>query len=280
MPQIIRRNATAHGAPIVPAGKGIAELCFFQLLRLEPGVSAEVEVPGYETVFVVLSGKADIRVGSQDFPSVGVRKDIWAGRADSVYAGTGSAVRVRADASGAEVAVAGGRTSGKFAPFRIAPDDIDVVEVGSLSTHSNRRIFHILGQKAAGRAGNLLVSELYAAPGCWSGYPPHKHDTERPPFETDFQEIYHYRFRPEAGFGTQICYQEDGTSVAAMTRHGDTFIVDRGYHPTGTSPGHEGYIFTILVGRHQRSLIQFFDPNHEHLMKSIPGIQAMRDKFK
>ena len=65
-----------------------------------------------------------------------------------------------------------------------------------------------------------------------------------------------------------------------MTRHGDTFIVDDGYHPTATSPGHRGYILTILVGKHQRSLIQYFDPQHDHLMSAIPGIGAMRDKFK
>jgi 5-deoxy-glucuronate isomerase len=155
-----------------------------------------------------------------------------------------------------------------------------MVEVGSLETHSRRRIFHVLGQNGNGRAGNLLVSELYADPGCWSGYPPHKHDTERPPEETDFQEIYHYRFRPETGFGGQYLYLPNGEPSVVMTRHGDTFLVDRGYHPTVTSPGHEEYIFTILVGREQRSLIQSFDPVHQHLMSGIPGIQAMRDKFK
>ena len=160
-----------------------------------------------------------------------------------------------------------------------------MVEVGSRDTHSRRRIFHILGQNAAGRAGNLLVSELYGDDGCWSGYPPHKHDTENPPEETDFEEIYHYRYRPENGFGAQFCY-EDQTGAGAtapqvvMTRHGDTFLIDRGYHPTVRAPGHEGYIFTILVGRRQRSLVQSFELQHRHLMAKIPGIQAMRDKFK
>jgi 5-deoxy-glucuronate isomerase len=64
-----------------------------------------------------------------------------------------------------------------------------------------------------------------------------------------------------------------------MTRHGDTFLVDRGYHPTVTSPGHDGYVFTVLVGRKQRSMVQYFEPQHRHLMEKIPGIQAMRDKF-
>ena len=65
-----------------------------------------------------------------------------------------------------------------------------------------------------------------------------------------------------------------------MTKEGDTFIVEDGYHPTAASPGHRGYILTILVGKHQRSLIQYFDPQHEHLMSNIPGISEMRNKFK
>ena len=102
-------------------------------------------------------------------------------------------VVVAARGGPAEVAVAGGRCAGSFAPFRIEPEAVEMVVVGSAETHSRRRIFHILGQNAAGRAGNLLVSELRADAGCWSGYPPHKHDQERPPTETEFQEIYHYR---------------------------------------------------------------------------------------
>jgi 5-deoxy-glucuronate isomerase len=195
-------------------------------------------------------------------------------------------VTVRALRDGTEIAVAGGICAASFAPFRITPEEVEMVEVGSAATHSRRRIFHILGQNATGRAGNLLVSELFADAGCWSGYPPHKHDTEQPPEETAFEEIYHYRFRPETGFGAQFCYEEQAgvpdaaTPQVVMTRHGDTFLVDRGYHPTVASPGHEGYIFTILVGAHQRSLVQSFEPQHRHLMAKIPGIDAMRDKFK
>ena len=65
-----------------------------------------------------------------------------------------------------------------------------------------------------------------------------------------------------------------------MTRTGDTFLLDRGYHPTVTSPGHDGYIFTIIVGRHRRSLIQHFSDEHNYLIDQIPGLQDMVDKFK
>ncbi len=279
MPHLLHARDNRN-LPLVEPGEGVLALCYFNLLHLAAGQSHTIEAGGCETVCVVLSGRADIAAGTQEFKGVGRRATIWDGPADSVYCGTGSRVTVRAQRDGTEVAIAGGLCAQPLAPFRISPEDVAMVEVGSRETHSRRRIFHILGQNANGRAGNLLVSELYGDEGCWSGYPPHKHDTERLPDESYFEEIYHYRYRPESGFGAQFCYPEKGEPTVAMTRHGDTFLIDRGYHPTVRAPGHDGYIFTILVGRHQRSMVQFFEPAHQHLMAKIPGIQAMRDKFK
>ena len=269
--------------PLVRPRAGLMDLSYFHLLRLRAGESSTLAEPGCELLCVVLSGQAEIAAGGTSFERVGRRAGIWDGPADSVYCGTSARVTVRGLRDGTEVAVAGGVCAQPFAPFRIRPEEVEMVEVGSPGTHSRRRIFHILGQNAAGRAGNLLVSELYGDGGCWSGYPPHKHDTENPPEETAFEEIYHYRYRPENGFGAQFRYLPDGGGAepeVVMTRHGDTYLVDRGYHPTVRAPGHEGYIFTILAGRHQRSLVQSFEPTHRPLMDVIPGIQAMRDKFK
>lgn len=266
--------------PLITAEHPLLRLTYFNLLRLDAEQSVDVDVPGFELLFVVLRGRCAVTVDGERFDAVGQRENIWSGQADSVYAGTGGPIHVRALAPETEVAVAGGLCNEAHAPFRVRPEDVELVDVGSRDTASRRRIYHILGSKDNGRAGNLLVSELYADPGCWSGYPPHKHDTEAPPEETAFEEVYHYRFAPETGFGGQYLYEEGEEPRVMMTRHGDTVIVDRGYHPTVTSPGHEEYIFTILVGHHQRSLIQRFEAQHTHLMDVIPGIGAMRAKFK
>ncbi|HVS51784.1 MAG TPA: 5-deoxy-glucuronate isomerase [Opitutaceae bacterium] len=280
MPKLIRARDTRN-LPIVEPGRGDSTLTYFNLLRLAMGETVTLDVPRCELLCVVLSGRADIAACTQEFKNVGRRADVWDGPADAIYCGTCPRVTVRALRDGTEVAVAGGVCEQPFAPFRIAPEDVEVVEVGSRETHSRRRIFHVLGQNAAGRAGHLLVSELLGDDGCWSGYPPHKHDTERPPDETDFEEVYHYRFRPESGFGAQFCYDGDGGEPqAALVRQGDTFLVDRGYHPTVRAPGYEGYVLTILVGRNQRSLRQYFEPAHIALAEKIPGIDAMREKFK
>ncbi|MBY5584311.1 5-deoxy-glucuronate isomerase [Rhizobium leguminosarum] len=277
MPEFIPRS---EQRPIVDTSSTTLDLIYFDLVTLASNEQDIRRLPAHESLYVVLSGQVDIEVDDIMFEAVGRRADIWGGDADSVYAPVGANIRISARGAAAEVAIAGGLCDTRYAPFRVTPDEVDAVNVGSSDTHSQRRIAHLLGQRQNGRCGNLLVSELYAGEGCWSGYPPHKHDTEDGDVETRHEELYHYRFQPETGFGSQITYDEDGPVKILMTRNGDTVLVDRGYHPTVTSPGHRGYIFTILVGKHRRGLIQRFDPAHQHLAKTIPGIDAMRDKFK
>jgi 5-deoxy-glucuronate isomerase len=266
--------------PIVGLNDSILPNTYFNLIKLPANDDINITMDGYETLFVALKGSCDITVDSEFFQEVGRRKDIWSGNADSVYAGTSGLVKIKALRDDAEIAVAGCICNKSYGPFRITPEEVDMVDVGSNETKSRRRIFHILGQNARGRTGNLLVSELHADQGCWSGYPPHKHDTENPPEETEFEELYHYRFYPETGFGAQFCYLENGEPKCYMTQNGDTFAFRKGFHPTVTSPGHRSYIFTILVGIHQRSLIQNFDEKYRYMMDKIPGISDMRSKFK
>jgi 5-deoxy-glucuronate isomerase len=272
------RAADRANQPLVELGDATLSLTYFNLLRLAAGETTTFRLYQHESVIVPMSGVVDIAVAGQAFNSVGGRASVWSGTADSVYAPRAAEVSILARTA-CEVAVAGGVTDVESRAFRIHPEDVEMVDVGSPETHSRRRIFHILGQNGNGRAGNLLVSELYADAGCWSGYPPHKHDEDRAG-ETNHEELYHYRFDPPTGFGAQICYSEGEEPQAFVTRNGDTFLLDRGYHPTVTSPGHRSYIFTILVGRSKRGLVQHFEERHAHLLEKIPGIQSMRDKFK
>jgi 5-deoxy-glucuronate isomerase len=273
------RNYRNNNQPVLSVNNHVLPNSYFNLIRLNKGDTFNQQINGFEFVWVVLQGNVDFTVDGIKYSNVGIRKDIWSGTADSVYVGNGSQVEVVSNTSGTEIAVAGGICMKIYESFRIPPDEVEMVEVGSVETHSRRRIFHILGHNGIGRAGNLLVSELYCEEGCWSGYPPHKHDMENPPEETEFEEIYHFRYNPNTGFGAQFCYQDSGDSQCFMICDGDTFAFRKGYHPTVASPGHQGYIFTILVGVHQRSLIQNFKREHRHLMSKIPGINDMRSKF-
>jgi 5-deoxy-glucuronate isomerase len=271
-----------HGQQSAPAaihnGEDPAKLIYFNLVDLKAGDTHAYSLPEFETVVVPLSGTCNITVDGALFQAVGGRNSVWDGQADSVYAGPASNVDIQA-LSDCQLAVAGGAWSTPMKPFRVRPDEVDMVDVGSNETKSRRRIFHILGNRQSEAVGRLLVSELHADEGCWSGYPLHKHDADTVE-ETNHQELYHWRFDPPHGFGSQLWYDTDGEPSAFVTRSKDTFVFSSGYHPTVTAPGYRSYISTILVGATKRSLVQNFEEVHRPLMDAIPGIAAMRAKFR
>ncbi|MTI18178.1 5-deoxy-glucuronate isomerase [Rhodobacteraceae bacterium RKSG542] len=264
--------------PIVEPGKGELDLVYFNVVRLTAGERLVLDLKGLETHFTPMSGRVDIIVDEETFENIGKRDSVWDGPGESVYAGTAEKVELVAHTD-TEVAIAGMVCDRTFAPFFIPIEEIQTVDVGSNETKSRRRISHLLGQNGNGRAGNLLISELYADEGCWSGYPPHKHDTDGDG-ETDHQEVYHYRLNPETGFGVQFLYEDGDDMKAFATRNGDTAVIDKGYHPTATSPQHQKYVFTILAGRTARGLVQRFETTHEYIAERIPGIKDMRAAFK
>ena len=159
MPEIIRCHDNANRA--IVAAHPAMDRTYFNRVLLPEGESFEDCLPDHESVWVVISGTVDIHVDGQSFASVGRRRDIWSGTADSVYAPAGARLRIVNTAGPAEIMVAGALSNQRYSAFRITPDEVEMVEVGSHDTHSRRRIFHILGQNGRGRTGNLLVSELY-----------------------------------------------------------------------------------------------------------------------
>lgn len=269
--------------PIVDVGDASVPLNYFNIVKLTRGQSFTYTVPGYETGIVPATGTVDVNVGGEMFSAIGQRVlDVWDGEPEGVYAPSGAKVTMACTSECAEVFVAGARFDGGLAPFAVRAADIDVVQYGSDATKTHRKIKHIFGGKYRGRVGRLLVSELFTVgQGGWSGFPPHKHDTDRLPLETRHDETYNFRFRPSHGFGLQLVQREDGRiGDAYHLVDGSTIVLDKGYHPCVAAPGYEMYYFTILGGLSQRPLVQFFQPAHAYQVETIPGIKDMIAKFK
>jgi 5-deoxy-glucuronate isomerase len=269
--------------PIVDVDDPAVPLNYFNIVKLRRGEVFEYRVPGYETGIVPATGTVDVDVGGERFASIGNRgSDVWDGEPEGVYAPSGATVRLECVSSTAEVFVAGARYDVELAPFAVRREDIDMIQYGSDDTKTHRKIKHIIGTKYRDRVGRLLVSELFTVgQGGWSGFPSHKHDTDRLPVETRHDETYNFRFRPSIGFGMQLVQREDGkVGDAYHIVDGSTILLDRGYHPCVVAPGYEMYYFTILGGLSQRPLVQFFQPEHAWQVETIPGIKDMIAKFK
>jgi 5-deoxy-glucuronate isomerase len=275
-----------RNTPIVGENDGAVPLAYFNVVKLRRGERFVSRVDGYETCLVPAHGTIDVEVVVEGarvpFENVGERASLWENDPSGVYVPTGAEARFTCRSDNTEIYIAGARFDRVLAPFVVRPADIDSVQYGSDETKTHRKIKHILGRNPPGEVGRLLVSELFTVGvGGWSGFPPHKHDTDRPPQETRHDEVYNFRFRPEHGFGLQLLQDEgDAIGRAFHVVDGSTFKIARGYHPCVAAPGYEMYYFTVLAGLSQRPLTQFFQPAHAYQVDTIPGIKDMIAKFK
>ncbi len=270
-----------NNAPIVDVDDATVSLNFFNIIKLKKGEAFEYQVPGYETCIVPATGSVDIEVEGMRFPAIGNRgEDVWDGEPEGVYIPSGAKITMVCISADMETFVAGAKYDKVLTPFDVREHDL--VQYGSDDTKTHRKIKHILGQKQHKQVGRLLVSELFTVgQGGWSGFPSHKHDTNRLPDETRHDETYNFRFKPKWGSGVQILQREDNKPGDAYhIVDGSTMCINNGYHPCAVLPGYEMYYFTILGGLTQRSLVQYFQPTHAYQVETIPGIKDMIAKFK
>ncbi len=268
--------------PIIGIVDPLVPLVYFNIVKLKPGEVFVSHVPGYETCIVPATGTVDVATDGQEFAGIGLRRaNVWDGEPEGVYVPSGAETRITCTAE-AEVFIAGAQFADRLPAFAVRAAEIDPVQYGSDETKTHRKIKHILGQKYHGRVGRLLVSELYTVgAGGWSGFPSHKHDTNRLPLETRHDEAYNFRFNPPHGSGLQMLQREEGKSGDAYHLvNGSTVAIDNGYHPCCVLPGYQMYYFTILGGLTQRPLVQYFQPSHADQIETIPGIKDMIAKFK
>jgi 5-deoxy-glucuronate isomerase len=254
------------------------------MINLKKGESYDYQLSSHETSVVPATGNIQIEVEGNVLGSIGTRtSNVWDGQPEGSYIPIDSHCKITCLTDKAEVFIAGGIYDKKLNPFLVKTNEIDTVQYGSDDTKTHRKIKHILGAKQHEQVGRLLVNELYTVgAGGWSGFPPHKHDTENLPTETRHDEVYNYRFNPGHGFGVQVFQRDENKNegFGYQLFDGSTIAVDKGYHPCVVAPGYEMYYFTILVGQSQRSLIQYFQKTHAYQLETIPGIKDMIAKYK
>ncbi|MEM9579616.1 MAG: 5-deoxy-glucuronate isomerase [Pseudomonadota bacterium] len=277
-----------HNKPIVDLDDPTVPLNYFNIVKLKKGEAFTYETPGYETCIVPATGTIDVNVEGFKADALGGRViDVWDGEPEGVYVPTAAKTEFVCTSDEAEVFICGARYDKVLDAFAVRSDELDLVQYGSDDTKTHRKIKHILGTKYHGQVGRLLVSELFTVgQGGWSGFPPHKHDTDRTDsdgniIETRHDETYNFRFRPNHGSGVQILQREEGVpGDVYQLFDSSTIMIDKGYHACAVMPGYEMYYFTILGGLSQRSLVQFFQPTHAYQVETIPGIKDMIAKFK
>jgi 5-deoxy-glucuronate isomerase len=260
---------------VVPPAKKPLEYLGFGLARLASGKTWTFATCRAEWTVVILSGS--VRAFSADGEltrgPLGDRKDVFSGKASALYLPPGLKGRIEA-VTAAELAVCQARVdernAGRRSRFRlggqpvarapvvITPDDVRARTVGAHNWE--RTVQDIVDPRIP--AARLLVGETINKAGCWSSYPPHRHDEDRLPLEASLEEVYFFQVNPPQGFGFQRIYTDDRRlDESYAVENGDTVILPRGYHPVAAAPGYQVYYLWLLAGT-GRVMCPFDDPQH------------------
>ena len=258
-------KAAKQGATIVdvtPASAGWRYVGF-RAHRLAAGERTAIALPGRELCIVVLSGRVDVRGAGGAWNGLGDRDSVFDDRPPwAVYLPDGAAVEVTARAA-AEIGVAHAPGGGKLPPRVIDPATMKRTVRGAGS--NTRYVTDILPEGEP--AEHLLVVEVRTPSGHSSSYPPHKHDTDAAPLETQLEETYYHRLDPPQGFAFQRVYTDDRSldeSLAVEDR--DVVMVPRGYHPVVVPHGYRSYYLNVMAGP-TRKWHFHNDPAHEWMLK-------------
>lgn len=217
-----------------------------------------------ERCIVVLAGTVTVRSGNFEWRDIGQRASVFEDRAPfAVYLPGGAAGDVTAHGA-AEIAIASAPDpTMALAPRLIEPANMPRSERGAGT--NQRYICDIL--PASAPAANLLVVEVRTPASHSSSYPPHKHDRDALPEESQLEELYYHRIDPPCGFAFQRVYTDDRSlDEAVVVEDHDTVIVRRGYHPVVMPHGYRGYYLNVMAGPKRVWRIKN-DPAHEWMLR-------------
>jgi 5-deoxy-glucuronate isomerase len=236
----------------------------FAVHKLAAGEPLSLSDDLNEVCVVVLTGIVSAQTEGFDWPDIGGRMSVFEDRSPyAIYLPPRVAVNLIAKTD-VELAVARGPAKGELPPRLIEPASMRRSARGKGS--NVRYVCDILPQDEP--AESVLVVEVRTPSGNSSSYPPHKHDVDNVPFESELEETYYHRINPPQGFIFQRVYSDSrdlDQSMAVEDRN--VVLVPRGYHPVVVPHGYESYYFNVMAG--PKRVWHFHnDPAHEWMLST------------
>jgi 5-deoxy-glucuronate isomerase len=236
----------------------------FRAIRLAAGEVEHLVTGARELCIVVLRGTVDVAVDGERHAGLGTRDSVFdEAPPAAVYVPGGRRVEIAATRA-AELALCS-------APAGDTPRAARVLDPAAMRRSvrgegTNQRFICDVLPHDDPTAAHLLVVEVRTPPSHSSSYPPHKHDTEAPPDETQLEETYYHRLDPPQGFAFQRVYTDDRSlDEACAVEDNDLVLVPRGYHPCVAPHGYALYYLNVMAGPHRHWVFRN-DPAHEWML--------------
>ncbi len=237
----------------------------FRAIRLAAGAAQTLDTAARELCLVVLSGRVDVHVNGQHWPDLGTRDSVFDPVSPAaLYVAPGQQVAMHCTRD-AELALCSAPGDAQVRPTRLLEPDRMKRSVRGKGSNT-RYVCDILPHDDPS-AAHLLVVEVLTPAGHSSSYPPHKHDAETPPLETQLEETYYHRLKPPQGFAFQRVYTDDRSidEACAVEDH-DVVMVPRGYHPVVAAHGYDLYYLNVMAGPNRLWVFRN-DPAHAWMLR-------------
>jgi 5-deoxy-glucuronate isomerase len=215
-----------------------------------------------ELCVVVLSGIVSAQTEDSAWKEIGARMSVFEDASPyAVYLPPRARLTVTAKTE-VELGIAGAPAKGELPARLIEPASMRRSVRGKAG--NIRYVCDILPQDEPAEC--VLVVEVRTPSGNSSSYPPHKHDVDNVPIESQLEETYYHRINPPQGFVFQRVYTDSrdiDESMAVQDR--SVVLVPRGYHPVVVPHGYESYYFNVMAG--PKRVWHFHnDPAHEWML--------------
>lgn len=236
----------------------------FRAIRLAAKEAETLETGQRELCIVVLSGTVAVTVDGDTHANLGSRASVFEDKSPAaVYVPCNKQVQVVAQ-SDAEVALCTAPSDDTARAVRVI--DPATMRRSTRGKGTNTRYVCDVLPHDDPTAAHLLVVEVLTPSSHSSSYPPHKHDLEQPPTETQLEETYYHRIHPSQGFAFQRVYTDDRSldEACAVEDH-DVVMVPRGYHPVVAPHGYDLYYLNVMAGPN-RFWVFKNDPAHEWML--------------
>lgn len=229
----------------IEAKKSILNYIGLRALELNDKSLYKESLDGQEACVTVLCGKANVKVGENEYKNIGRReKNFDKNPTDSVYITNKDSFEISSD-SNARVVISYAISDKVLESKLIKAEDNSVEKRGK---GMNKRLVNNILPDSSTISDKLIVVEVYTDEANWSSYPPHKHDTASET-ETFLEEIYYHETDKEQGFVFQRVYTDDRVLDETMSLYNkDAVMVPRGYHPVAVPYGYNSYYLNVMAG--------------------------------
>jgi 5-deoxy-glucuronate isomerase len=272
----LRYGAAAEGAfslVVMPEQAGWA-FSGLRVLELAPGAAHAFDTGPDELLVLPLAGGCVVACDGERFEVTG-RANVFDRVTDFVYVPRDARVEV-ASPGGGRFAFPSARARRRLPARYGAAEDVPVELRGA--GQASRQVNNFCRPDSF-EADKLIAVEVLTPGGNWSSWPPHKHDEDRPPEETQLEEVYYFEIAGQGdtqGVGYQRVYSsgpDRRIDVCAEVRTGDVVLVPWGWHgPSMAAPGYDMYYLNVMAGPGEERAWRFCDdPAHAWVRATWAG---------